>query len=45
MSSSAQQLSEGATGQASYVEEISSSMEEMTANIKQNTSNLSLIHI
>ena|GEM_PF-1634184 len=39
MSTSAQQLSEGATGQASSVEEISSSMEEMTANIQQNTSN------
>ncbi len=39
MSTSAQQLSEGATGQASSVEEISSSMEQMTANIQQNTSN------
>jgi len=39
MSLSAQQLSEGATGQASSVEQISSSMEEMTANIQQNTSN------
>jgi methyl-accepting chemotaxis protein len=39
MSSSAQQLSDGATGQASSVEEISSSMEEMTANIQQNTNN------
>ncbi len=39
MSFSAQQLSQGATGQASSVEEISSSMEEMTANIQQNTSN------
>ncbi len=39
MSTSAQELSEGATGQASSVEEISSSMEQMTANIQQNTSN------
>jgi methyl-accepting chemotaxis protein len=39
MATSAQNLSEGATGQASSVEEISSSMEEMAANIQQNTSN------
>ncbi|CCH49058.1 methyl-accepting chemotaxis protein [Pseudodesulfovibrio piezophilus] len=34
-----QSLSEGATNQASAVEEVSASMEEMTSNIEQNTEN------
>ncbi len=36
MSAAAEQLSQGATEQASSTEEASSSMEEMAANIKQN---------
>ncbi|WP_020531284.1 methyl-accepting chemotaxis protein [Flexithrix dorotheae] len=39
LSSSAGQLSQGASLQASSVEEVSSSMEEMAANIQQNTDN------
>jgi methyl-accepting chemotaxis protein len=39
LSTSAGQLSEGASLQASSVEEVSSSMEEMAANIMQNTDN------
>ncbi len=39
LSEISQQLSQGASGQAMSVEDISSSMEVMTANIQQNTSN------
>jgi methyl-accepting chemotaxis protein len=39
MSAAAEQLSQGATEQASSTEEASSSMEEMAANIKQNAGN------
>lgn len=39
LSSSAGQLSQGASLQASSVEEVSSSMEQMAANIQQNTDN------
>ena len=39
LASTSQSLSEGATNQASSVEEVSASMEQMTSNIEQNTDN------